>query len=81
MFETRVQFRQLVSHEVHEDVEGDVDLFHVKAVEGEEEVSIHQVREASEGILLLAFIMNEDGASHIAHALNIAKVWSEHRVG
>ena len=76
-----MQFWQLVPHEVHEDVEDDVDLFHVKAVEGEEEVSIHQVREAGEGILLLAFIMNEDGASHIAHALNIAKVWPEHRVG
>ena len=76
-----MQFWQLLPHEVHEDVEDDVDLFHVKAVEGEEEVSIHQVREAGKCFLLLAFIMNEDGASHITHALNIAKVWPEHRVG
>lgn len=61
-------------------MEHNVNSLHVKGIEGEEIVSVHHIREASECLLLIAFNVQEYGASHVAHALDVADVRPEKRV-
>ena len=70
---------QFIFHEAHEEVEDEIYFLHVEGVEGEKQVTIHQIGKCYEG-LELVLAMQEQSAGHIGHALHVALVRSQHRI-
>ena len=66
---------------MHENVKDHIHTLHLKRVECEQEVSIHDICETHERPVLVTLLVNKQGSGHVAHALDVSQVGPQHGVG